>query len=200
MTMEKLKQKRWPRIVLYVIGLIGIGVGFFILFPYLISRFNIPIEGLASTAYLVVFGVTLLSNAAVLIPVTYPHLTIMIAAANYWDPFMIALVASVAGALGEITGYYAGYLGKKIVHFENVPGYNRLVGWMQRHGFWGILVVSFQPILPVDIAGLLAGASKLPLWKFLLPCWAGKLGKYLLACYLGGAILRLLPPLPFWPQ
>lgn len=200
MTMEKLKQKRWVRIALYVIGLIGIGVGFLILFPYLISRFNIAIEGLASTAYLVVFGITLLSNAAVLIPVTYPHLTIMIAAATYWDPFMIALVASVAGALGEITAYYAGRLGKRIALLENVPVYDKLVGWMAKYGLWGIFVMSVQPILPVDIAGILAGASKMPLWKFLLPCWAGKLGKYLVACYLGGAILRLLPPLPFWPQ
>jgi uncharacterized membrane protein YdjX (TVP38/TMEM64 family) len=197
MIMEGFKQKRWLRIALYIAGLIGIGVGFFVLFPYLISRFNIPLEGLASTAYLVVFGITLLSNAAVLIPVAYPHLTIMIAAAGYWDPFMIALVASVAGALGEITAYYAGYLGKRIARLENAPGYKRLVGWMERHGFWGILLVSFQPILPVDIAGLLAGASKLPLWKFLVPCWIGKLGKYLLACYLGAAVLRLLPPLPF---
>lgn len=199
MTMERLKHKRWVRIALYVVGLIGIGVGFLILFPYLIRYFNIPLEGLASTAYLVVFGITLLSNAAVLIPVTYPHLTIMIAAASYWDPFMIALVASLGGALGEITAYYAGYLGKRIVRLENAPGYNRLVGWMKRHGFWGILLVSFQPLLPVDIAGLLAGASRLPLWKFLVPCWIGKLGKYLLACYLGAAVLRLLPPLPFWP-
>ena len=197
MTMEKLKQKRSIRITLYVIGLIGVGVGFFILFPYLISRLNIPIEGLASTAYLVVFGATLLSNAAVLIPVTYPHLTIMIAAAQYWDPFMIALVASVAGALGEITAYYAGRLGKRIARVENAPGYERLVRWMKKYGLLGIFVLSVQPILPVDIAGLLAGASKMPLWKFLLPCWAGKLGKYLLACYLGAAVLRLLPPLPF---
>lgn len=198
--MEKLKQKRWARIALYVIGLIGIGLGFLILFPYLVRYFNIPLQGLASTAYLVVFGITLLCNAAVLIPVTYPHLTVMIAAAAYWDPFMVALAASVGGALGEITAYYAGYLGKRIARLENAPGYKRLVGWMERHGFWGILVVSFQPILPVDIAGILAGASKLPLWKFLVPCWIGKLGKYLLACYLGAAVLRLLPPLPFFPQ
>jgi uncharacterized membrane protein YdjX (TVP38/TMEM64 family) len=200
MTMEKLKQRRGLRIALYVAGLIGIGVGFLIVFPYLMRYLNISIEGLASTAYLVVFGITLLSNAAVLIPVTYPHLTVMIAAATYWDPFMIALVASVAGALGEITAYYAGRLGKRIVRLENAPGYNRLVGWMAKYGLLGIFLISAQPLLPVDIAGLLAGASKMPLWKFLLPCWAGKLGKYLLACYLGGTILRLLPPLPFWPQ
>ena len=193
MALERLKQRRWLRLVLYLVVLAGLSVGFFILFPYLVRYFNIPIERLASTAYLVVFGITLLCNAAVLVPVVYPHLSIMIAAAGYWDPFIIALVASVAGALGEITAYYAGYLGKRIVQFDNVPGYGRLVGWMERHGFWGILLVSFQPILPVDIAGIVAGASKIPLWKFLVPCWIGKLGKYLLACYLGEAVLRLLP-------
>ena len=197
MIMERLKQQRWLRIVLYLVVLTGISVGFFILFQYLMRYLNIPIEKLASTAYLVVFGITLLCNAAVLVPVVYPHLTIMILAAGYWDPFIIALVASVAGALGEITAYYAGYLGKRIVRLENAPGYGRLVGWMERYGLWGIFFISLQPILPVDIAGLLAGASKIPLWKFLLPCWAGKLGKYLLVCYLGEAVLSLLPPLPF---
>ncbi len=182
---------------LYVIALVGIGVGFLVLFPYLVRCFNIPIEDLAITAYLVVFGITLLSNAAVLIPVVYPHLSLMVAAAAYWNPFMVALVASVAGALGEITAYYAGYLGKRIARLENAPGYNRLAGWMNRHALWGIFVISAQPILPVDIAGLLAGASRIPLWKFLVPCWAGKLVKYLAACYFGAAVLRLLPPLPF---
>jgi membrane protein YqaA with SNARE-associated domain len=200
MAMEEPRQRRWLRIGLYVVVLASISVGFFFLFPYLMRYFNIPIESLASTAYLVVFGITLLGNAAVLVPVVYPHLTLMIAAAGYWNPFFVALVASAGGALGELTGYYVGYLGKRIVRFENAPGYNRLVGWMERYGLWGIFIVSVQPILPVDIAGLVAGASKMPLWRFLLPCWAGKLVKYLVACYLGATILRLLPPLPFWPQ
>jgi uncharacterized membrane protein YdjX (TVP38/TMEM64 family) len=92
-----------------------------------------------------------------------------------------------------MSGYYAGYLGKRIVHLENVPGYERLAGWMKRYGPWGILLISLQPVLPFDIAGLLAGASKLPVWKFLLPCWAGRFPKYLLACYLGPAFLSLFP-------
>jgi len=117
----------------------------------------------------------------------------MIAAAEYWNPVLIALVASVAGALGEITGYYAGYLGKRIILAESTPGYERLAGWMKRHGPWGIFLLSLQPVLPFDVAGLLAGVSKLPLWKFVLPCWGGKFPKYLLAAYLGEAFLRLLP-------
>src|SRR4030042_4147309 len=139
MATEKPKQIRWLRIVLYVVVLGGIGVAFFLLFPYLMRYFNIPIEDLASTAYLAVFGITLLCNAAVLVPVVYPHLTVMIAAAGYWNPFVVALVASAGGALGEMTGYYAGYLGKRIVDLEKPPGYDRLGSWMGGHGFWGLL-------------------------------------------------------------
>jgi len=192
MAMERLKQKRWLELALYVVILVGLSFGLTYLIQYLMAYFNIPIDRFATTAYLVVFGVTLASNAAILVPV-YIHVSIMMAAAQYWDPVLIALAASVAGALGEMTGYYAGYWGKRIAHLENAPGYDRLVGWMERYGPWGIFLISLQPILPFDIAGLLAGASKLPVWKFLLPCWAGRFIKYLLACYIGPALWNLLP-------
>jgi membrane protein YqaA with SNARE-associated domain len=192
MVMEKLKQKRWLRMVLYLVILTGLSLGLAYLLEYLMTYFNISIERFASIAYLIVFGVTLASNASILAPV-FIYISIMIAAAKFLNPVLIALVASVAGALGEITGYYAGYLGKRIIHLENTPGYERLVVWMERHGPWGIFLLSLQPVLPFDVAGLLAGASKLPLWKFVLPCWAGKFPKYLLVTYLGEAFLRLLP-------
>jgi membrane protein YqaA with SNARE-associated domain len=199
MAMERLKQKRWLKMALYLVILAGLSFGFAFLIEYLMAYFDISVEKYASAAYLLVFGVTLASNASILVPVVF-HVYIMIAAAQYFNPVLIALVASVAGALGEITGYYAGYFGKRIVQLENAPGYERLVGWMERHGPWGIFVISLQPIFPIDVAGLLAGVSKLPLWKFFLPCLAGKFPKYLLACYLGEPVLeafrRLLPPLP----
>jgi membrane protein YqaA with SNARE-associated domain len=200
MTMERLKQKRWLKMALYLVILAGISYGFAYLLEYLMAYFDVSVERYASAAYLLVFGVTLASNASILVPVVF-HVYIMITAAEYFNPVLIALVASVAGALGELTGYYAGDWGRKrIVQLENAPGYDRLAGWMERRGPWGIFLISLQPILPIDVAGLLAGVSKLPLWKFLLPCWAGKFPKYLLACYLGEPVLeafrRLLPPLP----
>jgi len=196
MSMERLKQNRWLKLALYVAILVGLSFGFILLFQYLIAYFNISVERFATTAYLVVFVISLVSNASIIVPVPI-FVAIMITAAKYWDPVLVALAASVAGTLGEITGYYAGYFGKRIVHLENAPGYDRLVGWMKRYGPWGIFLISLQPILPFDVAGLLAGASKLPVWKFLLPCWAGKFPKYLLACYLGPAVLNILsfPPL-----
>jgi len=196
MAMAKLKQKGWLKMALYVAILVGLSFGLTYLIRYLMAYFNISVEGLATTAYLVVFVTTLVSNASIIVPVPV-FVAIMITAASKWNPVLVALTASVAGTLGEITGYYAGYLGKKIIVTETTPGYEKLVGWMKRHGPWGIFLLSLQPVLPFDVAGLLAGASKLPLWKFLLPCWAGKFPKYLLGCYFGGAILSFLPPLPF---
>jgi membrane protein YqaA with SNARE-associated domain len=192
MAIERLKQNRWLKLALYVAVLAGIAYGFTFLIGYLRVRFNIPIEQFATTAYLVVFLVTLVSCAGIFVPVFF-HVSIMIAAADLWNPVLVALAASIAGGLGEITGYYAGYLGKRIAQVENMPGYQRLVGWMNKHGPWGIFLISLQPILPFDVAGLLAGASKMPLWKFLLPCWAGRFPKYLLACYVGPAVLNILP-------
>jgi membrane protein YqaA with SNARE-associated domain len=197
MALERLKQRRWLELALYVAILAGLSYGFMYLLGYLMVHFNISVERFATTAYLVVFLVTLASCAGIFVPV-YLHVSIMIAAAKMmmevspWGFVPVALVASIAGALGETTGYYAGYLGKRIARLENIPGYQRLVGWMNKHGPWGIFLISLQPILPFDVAGLLAGASKMPLWKFLLPCWAGRFPKYLLACYLGPAVLNIL--------
>jgi len=200
MAMERLKQKKWLKMALYLAILAGLSFGFAFLLEYLMAYFHVSVERFASTAYLLVFGVTLASNASILVPVIF-HVSIMIAAAKYFNPVLIALVASVAGALGEISAYHAGRWGRKrIVQLENTPGYERLVGWMERHGPWGIFLISLQPVFPIDVAGFLAGVSKLPLWKFFLPCLAGKFPKYLLACYLGEPVLeafrRLLPPPP----
>ncbi|MDY7019148.1 MAG: VTT domain-containing protein [Chloroflexota bacterium] len=191
----KLKQPRWLKIVLYTILLIGLSIGFFYLMQYLMSHFNISLENFAGPVYLFIFVITLVGNAGIIIP-TIPapiYLSIMATIASQYNPFLVALVASVGGTLGEIAGYYAGYLGKKIMFAESTPGYNRLAGWMKRHGPWAIFLISLQPILPVDIAGILSGISRIPLWKFLLPCWPGKFLKYLAFCYFGASLLDLLP-------
>lgn len=190
--MERSKRKVWLSTAVLLVALIGLSIGLVYLLGYLMAHFDISVEELATTAYLVVFGISLVCNASIIVPVAI-HISIMMAAASEWDPILMALVASIAGTLGEITGYYAGYLGKKVIVGESTPGYNRLVGWMNRYGPLAIFLVSLQPILPVDIAGLTAGASRIPLWKFLLPCWAGKFPKYIMFCYFGFGLLYLFP-------
>jgi membrane protein YqaA with SNARE-associated domain len=199
---QQIKRNKWLLATIYAVIVLGLSIGLYFLLQYILARFDITGERLATTAYLVVFVTTLVSNASILIPVPL-FVGIMITAAGLmaevspWGPVLIALTASSAGALGEISGYYAGYLGKKIIITEATPGYEKLVGWMKRHGMLAIFLLSLQPILPFDIAGLISGAARIPLWKFVLPCWAGKFPKYLLGCYFGATFLSLLPPLPF---
>ncbi len=189
-------QRKWFVLTLYVAGLIGLSIGLTYLLLYLMAYFNISVEEFASSssvyAYSVIFGVTLLFNASIMVP-SHLHVPLMIAAAAYWNPIIVALVASIGGTLGEMTGYYAGYLGKRIVITKDMPGYNRFVDWINRYGLLAIFLFSLQPILPFDIAGLTAGASRLPLWKFLLPCWAGRFLKYLVFCYFSAKLFQFLP-------
>jgi len=189
---ERPKKMRWLKLLAYFGVLILASVGLLYVFRHL----GITEEGFAPTLYLAVFGLSVLNSALIGVPVI-PAMATMIAVASEGDLVLTALIASIGGTLGEMTAYYAGYVGKRIIHLENAPGYSRLVGWMERHGPWGIFLISIQPVLPVDIAGFISGVAKLPLWRFLLPCWAGKFPKYLLLCYLGDAFLRLLPPSPF---
>ena len=191
---EQIKRKKWLSTTVYAVIIIGLSVGLIYLLQDVMSYFDVSVEGFATTAYLVVFVTTLVSNASIIVPVPI-FAAIMIAAASKWDPILIALIASIAGTLGEITGYYAGYLGKKIIVTETTPGYEKLVDWMKRYGPLAIFLLSLQPILPFDIAGLISGASRIPLWKFLLPCWAGKFPKYIVICYFGFGLLHLLPVL-----
>ena len=198
----QVRRNKWLLATVYAVIVLGISVGLYFLVGYLEARFDISGQGLATTAYLVVFLITLVSNASIIVPVPV-FVGIMIAAADAmaeispWGPVLIALTASTAGTLGEMTGYYAGYLGKKIIVTKATPGYEKLVAWMKRHGMLAVFLLSLQPILPFDIAGLISGVSRIPVWKFVLPCWAGKFPKYLVGCYFGGAFLSLLPPLPF---
>ena len=191
---EQIKRNKWLRTTVYAVIIIGLSVGLIYLLRDVMSYFDVSVEGFATTAYLVVFVTTLVSNASIFVPVPI-FAAIMIAAASKWDPILMALIASIAGTLGEITGYYAGYLGKKIIVTETTPGYEKLVDWMKRYGPLAIFLLSLQPILPFDIAGLISGASRIPLWKFLLPCWAGKFPKYIVICYFGFGLLHLLPVL-----
>lgn len=179
-------------LTLYGAGLIGLSVGLFYLIQYLEVYFHTSLQEFAPTAYAIVFGVTLVCNASILVPVPF-YISPIVAVASQWNPIIVALVASVAGTMGEMTGYYAGYLGKRIVVARDIAGYNRFVDWVNRYGVLAIFLFSLQPILPFDIAGLTAGASRLPLWKFLLPCWAGKFPKYIVLCYFGPWFFHFLP-------
>ena len=103
------------------------------------------------------------------------------------NPFLVGFVAGMGESLGELTGYLAGYSGRAVV--QDRANYERLVGWMQKYGLWVIFAFSVFPTPLFDLAGIAAGALKIPVHKFLIVCWVGKTIKTILFALGGKAVM-----------
>ena len=166
-----------------------------VLFNHLLAPLKDNLQRYAWLAYIIVFGTSLLSNLTVVVPVSIGA-SIMVTAAGLgiYHPVLIALVAALGGAIGELGGYYAGALGKKVAFNDYPEAYERVSGWIDRYGMWAIAFIAFQPVIPIDVAGMVAGATKMPVHRFLIPCFIGKFPKYIVLCYF---FVQLQEHLPF---
>ena len=136
--------------------------------------FRQQIEGLREYAYAGVFVVSLLSSATVIVPV--PGVLIFIPLLATLNPVLIGVVGAVGSIIGEMTGYAAGYSGRRLT--TRGKTYHRVESWMKRRGSLIIFLFAALPILPMDVAGIVAGALHFPLWKFMVLGLAGKTIKY----------------------
>jgi membrane protein DedA with SNARE-associated domain len=128
------------------------------------------LEQFSAYGYAGVFLISLAGNATLILPA--PFLLIVYAMGAVLNPILVGLVAGVGGALGELTGYLAGFSGRAII--EDRARYEQMTRWMQRHGGLTIFVLSLLPNPFFDIAGISAGALRYPVWRFLLFCLSGK--------------------------
>jgi uncharacterized membrane protein YdjX (TVP38/TMEM64 family) len=128
-----------------------------------------------------IFIIMLMANATVILPA--PGVAVVFAMGNVFNPLLVALAAGTGGAIGELSGYLAGFSGQAVV--ENAQAYNRVQPWIQKYGAWAILVLSAIPNPFFDLAGIAAGVAKIPIWKFLLFCWVGQLIKMTMFAYAG---------------
>lgn len=144
---------------------------------------------LARYGYAGIFLGTFLSSASIVLPLPGPVLTML--GGVLLNPFLVGLVAGVAEALAELTGYAAGVAGRNIIQRNRFL--TRIECWMRRHGTLTVLVVCIIPNPFVDFIGLTAGASRFPVWRFLGAAWVGKTIKSVATAYVGAwGLARLL--------
>ncbi len=182
----------WIRLIIAFAGVIVLSFGFAALLSYIKSRLNIDFFRYEYLAYISVFVGSLLANMTILAPVPFA-VAIMGAAAKEFNPIWVAFFAALGGTLGELSGYYAGRLGKKIAIPDSIIGFQRVENWITRYGVWAISVLAFQPIIPFDIGGLVAGVAQMPVHKFLPALFAGKFPKYILLTYAALGLVNFLP-------
>ncbi len=146
---------------------------------------------LAAVGYPGIFLVSLLSSATIVLPAPSLALVFAMGSALPWLP--VGLAAGAGEALGELTGYAAGFGGRAVI--EDQKSYKRLELWMQRRGGITILVLSIIPNPLFDLAGIAAGTLGYPLWRFLLIAWVGKTIKTSIVAWAGSQSIRLVEQL-----
>ena len=139
------------------------------------------VEEFASYGYPGIFLVALMTNATVFLPA--PGVAVVFAMGSIFNPLGVALAAGTGGALGELSGYLAGFSGQAVI--ENTDAYDRIHPWVVKYGSWAILVLSAIPNPFFDIAGVAAGIAKMSLRRFLVACWIGQLIKMTMFAYAG---------------
>ncbi len=145
------------------------------------------VDQLEYLGYPGIFAASLLSNASLILPV--PGILITSAMGAVFNPFWVAVAAGSGATLGELSGYLAGFSGQSVV--EKTKWHDRLENWMTHYGDLTVLVLAFVPNPLFDVAGIMAGALKLPVYRFLLFCLIGKILKMLLFAYGGFYISNL---------
>lgn len=139
------------------------------------------VEEFAAYGYPGVFLVALMANATVFLPA--PGVAVVFAMGSIFNPIGVALAAGTGGAIGELSGYLAGFSGQAVV--ERTDVYEKIHPWIDKYGGWAILVLSAIPNPFFDIAGVAAGMAKMKFWRFLLFCWIGQLIKMAIFAYAG---------------
>lgn len=136
---------------------------------------------LAAYGYPGIFLISILANATVILPA--PGVAFVFAMGSVFNPALVALAAGTGAAIGEMSGYLAGFSGQGVA--EHLHIYRRISRWMRRYGGWTIFGLAAIPNPFFDVAGMVAGAAKMPLWQFLGPALAGKIVKMLVFAYTG---------------
>jgi len=188
------KRRRWMVLRLEYILLIAV-VLITTVFAFAFFYFQVEVSRLKDYGYAGVFLINFIGAASIVLPT--PAAASVVGGGAILNSYLgiptfvlVGVVAGLAEALGEFTGYAAGYGGRLI--FEERPEYQWLRRWMERRGTLTMFVMSIIPNPFFDIAGAAAGVVRMPLGRFFLAVLAGKIIKDIYMAAFGDFSAELL--------
>jgi len=182
---DRVLSHRWVQIAIFV----SVLVLSFLLFW--LGRDRLGAEDFLRHGYLGVFVVNLLTCASILFPV--PGEAVNVAGGASLNPFSVALVATIGATIGEMTAYLAGILGRSVFLRGYSDKYVNAQGWMDRHGALAVFLFALIPMLLYDLIGIVAGATRYNLPKFIAATFGGRFLRCLIEALLGFSLLSLIP-------
>ncbi len=130
------------------------------------------------------FVVNFLGSATLFLPAP-AIFSVAIAGASF-NPFVVAIVAGIASALGESVAYIFGYSSTEVLNLKKhkliFKVTNTIVSWRG-----GVLIplFAFFPNPLFDGLGILAGISEYPLKRFIILTFIGRFIRNIGVAYLG---------------
>ena len=168
------------------------------IFAFAFFYFQVEVARLKDYGYAGVFLINFIGAASMFLPT--PAAASVVGGGAILNSYLgiptfvlVGVVAGLAEALGEFTGYAAGYGGRII--FQERPEYQWLQRWMERRGTLIMFVMSVIPNPFFDIAGAAAGVVRMPLGRFFLAVLAGKVIKDIYMAAAGDFSAELLSSL-----
>ncbi len=172
------RQKAFSIIILIAMVALSLAVTFLPLEP----------ESLSVFGYGGIFLITLLGAMSLFVPGPTMIAALMVGA--QLNPLLVGLFAGSGSAIGETTGYAAGYATRAVVQepTQNKAWYWRVLDWMSHYPFLTLFGFAVIPNPLSDVSGLIAGRIGYPYWRFLLATFLGKAIRFGLTAYVGSIL------------
>lgn len=144
---------------------------------------------LQSYGYPGAFVISVVLNGTIIFPVSNMALMIAIGVTSPM-PWLVGVLGGLGAGIGEMTGYLAGRSGRDILARNKM--YNKVEGWVKKWGWLAVFVMSIFPFI-FDVVGIIAGAMRMPVWRFMTACWLGRTIIYIVVIYMTRMGLKGLP-------
>ncbi len=147
-------------------------------------------EDLKGYGYGGAFVISVILNATIIVPVSNMAIIFSLGTVQSLSPLFIGLAGGIGAGIGEMTAYLAGRSGRSLLSKNNI--YNKVEKWVKRWGWIAVFLLSIFPFV-FDVVGIIAGAMRMPAWRFFLACWAGRTISYITVAYLAHYGFQALP-------
>lgn len=155
-----------------------------ILFTDLVSPFGVIYSWLLDFSLLLgypgAFLISAIGNATILVPFPYVGVAFILGGlrdeltlAFVFDPWLIGIVSGIGAMIGEMTGYFIGYGGGRLIDEDQTSAFKSFVDSHPRATPFVVWFLAATPI-PDDVLVIPLGAARYSWWKVALVQLIGK--------------------------
>lgn len=198
---ERVGRSRRAQLVLAVVVLVFVFIPSILLLilPFVTDFSEQRLKGLG---YAGIFIANLASTATVFVPVpgiTAAGQALIVTGGSELNPVAAGVLGGLGMALGEITAYAAGAVGREFARGRQIGGpmwFRRgvlkaiaAVGWLMAR--YGMLTLFFLAAIPnplFEVAGLTAGSVRMNFWRFMAAVTLGKVIRGLALAFFGASL------------